>query len=1059
MWRCILIIIALGLAAWPAEPQQMEVSSRPTLATDMGGSVSGVHSIAASPDGKWFVTVANSGAIQIWSAADGSAYRTLQPSEVPTQATRPGHLAVASDASTLVVLADGKLVLVDVRTLEERLNLPVEPGTTLIAANPKQMVVATLDQQGSARVISLKDGRALFHTKVPGDSSESGDDNRVRFGFSPDGGLLTITTHDSFELWNWAKNQRLLTLDAHKTHSADLSRAVPPVDENGAIMNGVFVGGRAVFTGGPENESTAREQHYFWFVGATFSPDGRLLALCSRDELTILTLPTAHKSTFAKTAAAPVSGCFFVDGHQVLLPEAGQLDAELFSLDSGRIQSVSGVGSITDFVRVPGGQRSIMLTMDTPYLFDARSWVVKDALFSKVRAPSSVDFTPDGKALLWATWTRPLTQWSLDSGDAFEIPLGRMHVPVFSRNTRYAAETDAVNERVKIVNLAENHAETPLAVTLKSPTHSLSLSDDGSVIALSTDAGDVTIFSGAAHQSITRIPADHPSSVAVQPDGARIAIADRFGTTLYSVGAAPQKMTSIPRVPVPASTANLYGQLLGFSFDGKWLATLENGAVRLVSTETGQAKQVNEGNSTATCAAFSHDSQRLAFIKGPYSSGMTVINIKDGSVIFQDPTRLMGCPMAFSADGRILAASTADGVELISLTTGKVLASLYVFDDDKEVDWLVVTPDGLFDGTPAAWRQLKWRFSKNTFDLLPVEIFFRDFYRPGLLADIIAGDAPKAPAEIAAIDRRQPEVHLGVDADTSVPMAQRTIRLDLTVQESPRDARQTGSGARDLRLFRNGTLVQTWRGDLTLDRSGRATFSTSVPIVAGENHFTAYAFSRSDVKSADATLSVTGDDSLRRMGTAYVISMGVNHYAANTPARPLDLTYAQADANAFAQEFVKAQASLHQYAKIRIIPLMGGDATQGNLATVLNTLGGKTRGPLSERQATLLSGIPPVQPEDGVFLFYAGHGVARNGHFYLVPYDYEPNVPLSDPRSNTVSDLDLSRMLEGISPERSFLIIDACNSGQVVDTHVGPLNSSGLAQLAYEKGLYILAAS
>jgi hypothetical protein len=52
-------------------------------------------------------------------------------------------------------------------------------------------------------------------------------------------------------------------------------------------------------------------------------------------------------------------------------------------------------------------------------------------------------------------------------------------------------------------------------------------------------------------------------------------------------------------------------------------------------------------------------------------------------------------------------------------------------------------------------------------------------------------------------------------------------------------------------------------------------------------------------------------------------------------------------------------------------------------------------------------------------------------------------------------------MLEGISPDRSFIVIDACNSGQAIDstTSVGPMNATGLAQLAYEKGLYILAAS
>ena len=41
-------------------------------------------------------------------------------------------------------------------------------------------------------------------------------------------------------------------------------------------------------------------------------------------------------------------------------------------------------------------------------------------------------------------------------------------------------------------------------------------------------------------------------------------------------------------------------------------------------------------------------------------------------------------------------------------------------------------------------------------------------------------------------------------------------------------------------------------------------------------------------------------------------------------------------------------------------------------------------------------------------------------------------------------------------------MIDACNSGQALEAEEkrrGPMNSKGLAQLAYEKGMYILTAA
>jgi hypothetical protein len=93
-------------------------------------------------------------------------------------------------------------------------------------------------------------------------------------------------------------------------------------------------------------------------------------------------------------------------------------------------------------------------------------------------------------------------------------------------------------------------------------------------------------------------------------------------------------------------------------------------------------------------------------------------------------------------------------IKVWELSSGKELASLIALD---ERDWIVVTPDGLFDGSPAAWNKILWRFNNNTFDYAPVEAFFSDFYYPGLLADIFAGKSPKAPSDIAQKDRRQPQ--------------------------------------------------------------------------------------------------------------------------------------------------------------------------------------------------------------------------------------------------------------------------------------------------------------
>ena len=129
-------------------------------------------------------------------------------------------------------------------------------------------------------------------------------------------------------------------------------------------------------------------------------------------------------------------------------------------------------------------------------------------------------------------------------------------------------------------------------------------------------------------------------------------------------------------------------------------------------------------------------------------------------------------------------------------------------------------------------------------------------------------------------------------------MSQRTISVKIEVSEAPADnQRPSGSGARDLRLFRNGSLVKVWRGD-PMKGQARATLETEIQIAAGPNRLTAYAFNRDNVKSTDATLTINGPDSLKRAGTAYLLAVGVNQYA--NPQ--FNLRFAVADASDFAAE-------------------------------------------------------------------------------------------------------------------------------------------------------------
>ena len=417
--------------------------------------------------------------------------------------------------------------------------------------------------------------------------------------------------------------------------------------------------------------------------------------------------------------------------------------------------------------------------------------------------------------------------------------------------------------------------------------------------------------------------------------------------------------------------------------------------------------------------------------------------------------------LSFSDDGCFLTSAHEDGgLRVWDGKAGDLAATVVGLRDSGE--WLVVTPEGLFDGSPAAWPQILWRFQRNTFNVAPVEIFFNEYFYPDLLADVLAGKNPRPSRRIAQIDRRQPRVQMLIGNETAKPggavnSKERSITVKLEIAESAQ-----GSGAQDVRLFRNGALYKIWRGN-ALKTGGRGMLETTIPIVAGENRLTAYAFNRDNIKSVDETRIVIGPEAIRKRGTAYIISVGVNRYA--NPA--FNLKYAVPDAQDFSSELLIRQTALNRFAALEVVTLVDDQATKANISAAIKRLAGA---PVPTGAPAVLEKLKPTGPEDAVIVFFAGHGIAVESRFYLIPHDlgYTGRIEgFNDAEfrralNRSLSDQELVNLFEGVDAGELLVVIDACNSGQVLesdDLRPGPLNSKGLAQLAYDKGIYVLTAS
>jgi WD40 repeat protein len=83
-------------------------------------------------------------------------------------------------------------------------------------------------------------------------------------------------------------------------------------------------------------------------------------------------------------------------------------------------------------------------------------------------------------------------------------------------------------------------------------------------------------------------------------------------------------------------------------------------------------------------------------------------------------------------NGRLAITAGASGFELNDIAERQLLATLIDYEDQ----WLIITPDSHFDGSPATWPLLCWRNADDARALLPIE-YFSDCYQPGLLVRLL----------------------------------------------------------------------------------------------------------------------------------------------------------------------------------------------------------------------------------------------------------------------------------------------------------------------------------
>lgn len=711
-------------------------------------------------------------------------------------------------------------------------------------------------------------------------------------------------------------------------------------------------------------------------------------------------------------------------------PRPRDIEIDILKRDGQLRRTLAGRAStISDVAFSPDGKSLVLapndhvsgdsVEDDAVFLLNYDNGTQGRALIQPEGGVMYLAYSPDGRRLATAGLLS-LTLWDLEKGGVMKklensVSFGNL---AFSPDSKLLASFSY--NSFKLWDVASGQVARQLSDN-KETVHFVAFSPDGKLLAAVNNVKKEVVLWDVATAQPARTITNVTGTIAFSPDGKVFAANDPEGYVVFvntATGAVVSRAATAP-APKNARPTLVGHHRLTYSPDGKTLA-----AVAIVLNPEGKVRLQLQGSWV----------RADAFIRLWDTATGAELRTLNGHTEF-----IMS--LAFSGDGKYLLSGGQDRLaKLWEVESGKELASLAPVDRD---DWIVTTPDGLFDGSPAAWSAILWRFSDTLRDAAPVEAFFNEYYYPNLLSELMSGKRPAAPSGgLSARDRRSARLDLNLSADVSSAnvLTTRMAQVKLNVSDAP-------AGAKDVRLFRNGSLVRVWRGDV-LKGAASVELEATLPIIAGENHLTAYAFNRDNVKSPDARLDLKGDDSLKRKGVIYLLAVGVNEYEnAN-----FNLKYAVADARSFASAFIKQQAQLGRYAGVKPLGILDRNATKANIMRALAGL------------------AKQVQPEDAVIVYFAGHGMAHQNQFYLLPHDlgYAGGRSQLDATglqlilSRSVSDRELEAAFEGVDAGSFLLVIDACNSGQALETEEGrrgPMNAKGLAQLAYEKGMYVLTAA